>query len=192
MVRYSLLRILIFFGFLFLFWLIGLRNNPVLLLGASAIASAAASYILLRGMRDEITAKLVERHEAQARGEAGRSTRRATSSPRTPRIERADDPTPTATADGPRAAAGPPARRVRQWWPRGTCDGLGSGAVQRREAEVRGRCGVVADAEEQRRAAPPQEVHADEVQVGATTLSPSTCTGNPCSSTRPGTSIHSV
>ena len=38
MVRYSLLRILIFFGFLFLFWLIGLRNNPVLLLGASAIA----------------------------------------------------------------------------------------------------------------------------------------------------------
>ncbi len=64
-VRYSLLRILIFFGFLFLFWLIGLRNNPVLLLGASAIASAAASYILLRGMRDEITAKLVERHEAK-------------------------------------------------------------------------------------------------------------------------------
>src|SRR3954467_8652698 len=65
MVRYSLLRILIFFGFLFLFWLIGLRNNPVLLLGASAIASAGASYILLRGMRDEVTAKLVERHEAK-------------------------------------------------------------------------------------------------------------------------------
>ena len=65
MVRYSLLRILIFFGFLFLFWLIGLRNNPVLLLGASAIASAAASYVLLRGMRDEITAKLVDRHEAR-------------------------------------------------------------------------------------------------------------------------------
>ena len=65
MVRYSLLRILIFFGFLFLFWLIGLRNNPVLLLGASAIASAAASNLLLRGMRDEITAKLVDRHEAK-------------------------------------------------------------------------------------------------------------------------------
>lgn len=64
-VRYSLLRILIFFGFLFLFWLIGLRDNPVLLLGASAVASAAASYILLRGMRDEITSKLVERHEAK-------------------------------------------------------------------------------------------------------------------------------
>ena len=65
MVRYSLLRILIFFGFLLLFWLIGLRDNPVLLLGASAIASAAASYILLRGMRDEVTARLMERHEAK-------------------------------------------------------------------------------------------------------------------------------
>ncbi|WP_374968089.1 DUF4229 domain-containing protein [Terrabacter sp. BE26] len=65
MVRYSLLRILIFFGFLLLFWLIGLRANPVLLLGASAIASAAASYILLRGMRDQVTARLVERHEAK-------------------------------------------------------------------------------------------------------------------------------
>ncbi|CAN7512184.1 DUF4229 domain-containing protein [Terrabacter sp. LjRoot27] len=71
MVRYSLLRILIFFGFLFLFWLIGLRNNPVLLLGASALASAAASYILLRGMRDEITAKLVERHEAKLEAKQG-------------------------------------------------------------------------------------------------------------------------
>jgi hypothetical protein len=67
-VRYSLLRILIFFGFLFLFWLIGLRDSPFLLVGASAIASAAASYILLRGMRDEITARLVERHEAKAEG----------------------------------------------------------------------------------------------------------------------------
>ncbi|HET9632316.1 MAG TPA: DUF4229 domain-containing protein [Terrabacter sp.] len=65
MVRYSLLRILIFFGFLLLFWLIGLRDNPVLLLGASAIASAAASYILLRGMRDEVTARLMARHEAK-------------------------------------------------------------------------------------------------------------------------------
>jgi hypothetical protein len=65
MVRYSLLRILIFFGFLLLFWLIGLRDNTVLLLGASALASAAASYILLRGMRDEVTARLMERHEAK-------------------------------------------------------------------------------------------------------------------------------
>ena len=65
MVRYSLLRILIFFGFLALFWLIGLRDNPVLLLAAAALASAALSYIVLRGMRDEITTGLMERHEAR-------------------------------------------------------------------------------------------------------------------------------
>lgn len=67
MVRYTLLRLLIFFGFLVLFWLIGLRENKVLLLGAAALASAAASYILLRDMRDEMTAKLMDRHEAKLR-----------------------------------------------------------------------------------------------------------------------------
>ncbi|HET8988332.1 MAG TPA: DUF4229 domain-containing protein [Humibacillus sp.] len=65
MARYTVLRLLIFFGFVLLFWLIGLRDNPVLLLAASAIASAALSYVLLRGIRDEMTAKLVERHEAR-------------------------------------------------------------------------------------------------------------------------------
>ena len=75
MVRYGLLRLLIFFGFLFLFWLIGIRDNPVLLIGAAALSSAAASYVLLRGMRDEITTNLVERHEArvQAKQEAAAS-----------------------------------------------------------------------------------------------------------------------
>ncbi len=67
MVRYTLLRLLIFFGFLVLFWLIGLRDNKVLLLAAAALASAAASYILLRDMRDEVTAKLMDRHEAKLR-----------------------------------------------------------------------------------------------------------------------------
>lgn len=71
MVRYSLLRLLIFFGFLVLFWLIGLRDNPVLLLAAAALASAALSYVLLRGMRDEITAGLVERHEARMQAKEG-------------------------------------------------------------------------------------------------------------------------
>ena len=70
MARYTVLRLLIFFGFVFLFWLIGLRDNPVLLLAASAIASAALSYVLLRGIRDEMTAKLVERHEARLAAKA--------------------------------------------------------------------------------------------------------------------------
>ncbi|HET7397273.1 MAG TPA: DUF4229 domain-containing protein [Intrasporangium sp.] len=72
MVRYTLLRLLIFFGFLLLFWLVGLRDNKVLLLGAAAVASSAASYLLLRGMRDELTARLVARHEARAEQRAQR------------------------------------------------------------------------------------------------------------------------
>ena len=73
--RYTVLRLLIFFGFVLLFSLIGLRDQLVLLLGASALASAALSYVLLRGMRDEMTAKLVDRYEAraEARGKRGPS-----------------------------------------------------------------------------------------------------------------------
>ena len=67
MVRYSILRLLVFFGVLLALWLVGIRNNPVLLLALSAIISAAVSYALLRGMRDELTAKLMERHEAKVR-----------------------------------------------------------------------------------------------------------------------------
>ena len=67
MVRYGLLRILIFFGFVLVFWLVGLRDNPLLLVASAALASAALSYVLLRGMRDEITARLVERHEERLR-----------------------------------------------------------------------------------------------------------------------------
>lgn len=69
MVRYTLLRLLIFFGFVLLFWLLGMRGTSemgrLLLIGSAAIASAAASYVLLRGMRDEMTATLVARHEAK-------------------------------------------------------------------------------------------------------------------------------
>ncbi|MDN5767164.1 MAG: DUF4229 domain-containing protein [Humibacillus sp.] len=74
MVRYTMLRLLIFFGFVLLFWLIGLRDSSdmgrLLLVGSAAIASSAVSYVLLRGMRDEMTTKLVERHEARVRAKA--------------------------------------------------------------------------------------------------------------------------
>ena len=36
MLRYTVLRLLIFFGCLIFFWLVGLRNNEILLLAASA------------------------------------------------------------------------------------------------------------------------------------------------------------
>lgn len=73
-VRYTILRLLIFFGALLALWLVGIRNNPVLLLALSAIISAVVSYALLRGMRDEMTAKLVERHEAKLRTKQGHWT----------------------------------------------------------------------------------------------------------------------
>ena len=74
-VRYSILRLLIFFGVLLALWLVGIRDNPVLLLAFSAIISAVLSYVLLRGMRDEMTAKLVERHEARLQAkQEGRSS----------------------------------------------------------------------------------------------------------------------
>lgn len=74
MVRYTILRLLIFFGFVLLFWLVGLRGTSdmgrLVLIGSAAVASAVVSYVLLRGMRDEMTAKLVERHEARLRAKA--------------------------------------------------------------------------------------------------------------------------
>lgn len=73
-VRYSMLRLLIFFGFVLLFWLIGLRDpsdtGRLVLVGSAAIASAAVSYVLLRGMRDDMTAKLVTRHEARLKAKS--------------------------------------------------------------------------------------------------------------------------
>jgi drug/metabolite transporter (DMT)-like permease len=71
-VRYTLLRFLIFFGVVFVLWLVGLRSNTGLLLGLSAVLSVAVSFVLLRGMRDDLTRQLQERFEAkaQARSEA--------------------------------------------------------------------------------------------------------------------------
>jgi hypothetical protein len=72
MLRYTVLRLLIFFGFTLLFWLVGLRNDVALLIIFAAVASAVTSYFLLRGMRDEMTTKLMDRHEARMRAKAER------------------------------------------------------------------------------------------------------------------------
>jgi hypothetical protein len=72
MLRYTVLRLLIFFGFTMLFWLVGLRKDVVLLIIFAAVASAITSYFLLRGMRDEMTAKLMDRHETRMRAKAER------------------------------------------------------------------------------------------------------------------------
>lgn len=74
MLRYTVLRLLIFFGCLLLLWLVGLRgpDQQVWLLLGSAGASVVLSYFLLRRPREEFAAKLAERIER--RFEARRRT----------------------------------------------------------------------------------------------------------------------
>ncbi len=68
MVRYTLLRLLIFFGCLVFFWLVGLRrpDQQVYLLIASALASVVLSYFVLRREREQFSAKIAERIERRS------------------------------------------------------------------------------------------------------------------------------
>jgi hypothetical protein len=69
--RYTVLRLLIFFGCLAFFWLVGLRNNEILLLAVSAAVSLALSYFLLRSQRDRFSEQIADRLERrQARRQA--------------------------------------------------------------------------------------------------------------------------
>ena len=65
MVRYTLLRFLIFFGCLGLLWLLGLRDRseqPWLLVGA-AVLSMAISFVALRPLREDTVERLSSRVE---------------------------------------------------------------------------------------------------------------------------------
>jgi len=68
MVRYTLLRLLIFFGCLVFFWLVGLRrpDQQVYLLIASALASVVLSYFVLRREREQFSARIAERIERRS------------------------------------------------------------------------------------------------------------------------------
>ena len=73
MLRYTVLRLLIFFGCLIFFWLVGLRNNEILLLAVSAVVSVALSYFLLRSQRNRFSEQIadrIERRQAAARQRA--------------------------------------------------------------------------------------------------------------------------
>ncbi len=69
MLRYTIMRLGIFFGCLLLFWLLGLRNDQVLLLLLSAVVSVVLSFFLLRRQRDafaeKIATRIEQRHEAR-------------------------------------------------------------------------------------------------------------------------------
>jgi len=66
--RYSLLRLLVFFGCISLLWLLGLRGRtelPYLVLGA-ALLSAVISYFALRRFREDYSAQLAHKIEARS------------------------------------------------------------------------------------------------------------------------------
>ena len=69
MARYSVLRLLIFFGFLCALWLLGLQDASERwwLLGLSALGSAIVSYFVLQGPRAELSATIARRVDARAR-----------------------------------------------------------------------------------------------------------------------------
>jgi hypothetical protein len=64
MARYSVLRLMIFFGLLCALWLLGLRTW--LLLGVAALGSMAVSYFVLRGPRAQFSASIVHHLDDRA------------------------------------------------------------------------------------------------------------------------------
>ena len=72
MARYSVLRLLIFFGLLCALWLLGLQRWW--LLGISALGSMVVSYFVLQGPRAQFSVSIARRIEKRAgRAERARS-----------------------------------------------------------------------------------------------------------------------
>jgi len=72
MARYSVLRLMIFFGFLCAVWLLGLRDESQRwwLLGISALGSMIVSYFVLRGPRAQFSSSIA-RHVDERAARAG-------------------------------------------------------------------------------------------------------------------------
>jgi len=76
MARYTVLRLMIFFGLLCVLWLLGLRDASQRwwLLGLSALGSMAVSYFVLQGPRAQFSASIARRVDERARrAELGRT-----------------------------------------------------------------------------------------------------------------------
>jgi len=65
MARYSVLRLMIFFGFLCALWLLGLERWWLLI--TSALGSAVVSYFVLQGPRAQLSVKIADRVDVRAR-----------------------------------------------------------------------------------------------------------------------------
>ena len=68
MARYSVLRLMIFFGLLCALWLLGLRDHSQRwwLLGLSAVGSTVVSYFVLRGPRTQFSANIAHHLDERA------------------------------------------------------------------------------------------------------------------------------
>ena len=67
MLKYSILRLGLFAACLGLLWLVGLRSpdQQILLVALAALISMGLSFFLLRGPRDEVSARITEKLEKQ-------------------------------------------------------------------------------------------------------------------------------
>ena len=68
MLRYTLLRLLVFLGALALLWLLGLRGEEdlLLLVVGAALLSMVVSFFALRRFREDTSARIAERLDARA------------------------------------------------------------------------------------------------------------------------------
>ena len=75
MLRYTVLRVLVFAASLALLWLLGLRGEDelILLVVGAALLSAVVSFFALRRFREDTSAQIAERleHRAEARRAEG-------------------------------------------------------------------------------------------------------------------------
>lgn len=74
MLRYGVLRLLIFCGALLLLWLLGLRDPDEMayLIGGAAVLSMAVSFVALKSMRDEASLQIAHRVDARRQARDGR------------------------------------------------------------------------------------------------------------------------
>ncbi len=77
MLRYTVLRLLVFLAALALLWLLGLRGEEdlLLLVVGAALLSAVVSFVALRRFREDTSVQIAERLEHRARARQGREAR---------------------------------------------------------------------------------------------------------------------
>ena len=75
MLRYTILRLLVFFACVAALWLAGLRGEEdlLLLVAGAALLSAVISYFGLRRFREEYSAQLSEKIEKRLEAKQGRN-----------------------------------------------------------------------------------------------------------------------